>query len=100
MGRGTPEARAVIEEPWGDLLSVERVLELHELGLKAHGGLMSPPKEGCIQGSLGNAWTAEQYVDPDVGRPGLLFAACVLFYLAKNHCFVEGNKRAAWLASM
>ncbi len=29
---------------------------------------------------------------------GLSFAGCLFFYLIKNHCFVDGNKRIAWAA--
>ena len=31
---------------------------------------------------------------------GLCFAGCLLYYLAMNHCFGDGNKRVAWLAAM
>lgn len=27
-------------------------------------------------------------------------ASLTLFYLVKNHCFVDGNKRVAWLAAV
>lgn len=30
----------------------------------------------------------------------MIFAGYLLFYLAKNHCFVDGNKRLAWSATM
>ncbi len=29
---------------------------------------------------------------------GLILAAHLLFYIAKDHCFIDGNKRVAWLA--
>lgn len=28
------------------------------------------------------------------------FAGYLLYYLAKNHCFLDGNKRVAWMSSM
>ncbi|MCE9637064.1 MAG: Fic family protein [Planctomycetes bacterium] len=65
--------------------------------------MASDPHEskGCVEGSLGGAWTAELYATEgdDAIRQGLVFAGYLLFYLAKNHCFGDGNKRTA-LASM
>jgi death-on-curing protein len=31
---------------------------------------------------------------------GLCFAGCLLYYLVKNHCFIDGNKRVGWAACM
>lgn len=31
---------------------------------------------------------------------GLILVAYLLYYLAKDHCFVDGNKRVAWLAAV
>jgi death-on-curing protein len=31
---------------------------------------------------------------------GFVFAGYLLYYLARNHCFVDGNKRAAWMATV
>ncbi len=29
-----------------------------------------------------------------------VFRGCLLYYLMKNHCFVDGNKRVGWAACM
>ena len=89
-----------IRDPWSELVSEEDVLDLHAEAIRLHGGDGSPPHAGCVDRSLGAAWTAEGYSETDNSKPGLCFAACLLFYLVKNHCFIDGNKRAAWAASM
>lgn len=87
--------------PWNELLSLNDVYELYREGIRRYGGDPSDPKPGCIDGSLGAAWSAESYSDPDPGRlPGLVFVGYLLFYLARNHCFTDGNKRVAWSAAM
>lgn len=43
---------------------------------------------------------AELYSGSDDAKQGLCFAGCLLFYLVKNHCFVDGNKRVAWASCM
>lgn len=90
-------------EPWCELVTYDRVVELHVEVLAANGGMASDPHEakGCVGGSLGNAWTAELYAtqDDEDARRGLIFAGYLMYYLAKNHCFGDGNKRTA-LAAM
>jgi death-on-curing protein len=87
--------------PWDDLLSLPDVYELYREGIRRYGGDPSDPKPGCVDGSLGAAWNAESYSDPDPGRlPGLAFAGYLLFYLSRNHCFTDGNKRLAWSTAM
>jgi len=44
---------------------------------------------------------AEQYTLADEdAKPGLCFTGYLLYYLVRDHCFPDGNKRAAWAASM
>jgi death-on-curing protein len=87
-------------QPWAELITVEIVRDLHREGLRRHGGAPSEPIEGCLEGSLGNAWTAQLYREPEGAKHGLCFAAHALCYLAKNHCFSDGNKRVGWLTAM
>jgi death-on-curing protein len=88
--------------PWEPLISAERVTALHIEGMKRYSpGLGGPAREGCVEGSLGAAWSAEQYQEQRRGTvEGLAFAGFLLYYLAKNHCFPDGNKRVAWLAGL
>jgi death-on-curing protein len=88
-------------EPWAHLISVEVISELHAENIKLYGGDSTPtPREGCIEGSLGAAWSAEGYAGSDNAVPGLCFSGYLLYYLILNHCFMDGNKRVAWAACM
>ena len=54
--------------------------------------------EGCVDRSVAGAITAAMYSDGD-DAPDLINAvAHLVFYIAKNHCFTDGNKRAALMA--
>lgn len=86
--------------PWENFLPIQSVIELHSQGIDIHGGIHSAPKDGCVEQSLGNAYNAEQYNQTDDSEGGLCFAGFVLFYLASNHCFTDGNKRIGWAACM
>ncbi len=88
-------------EPWGHLIDLERVQALQGEGVRRYEtGIIDAPRGGCVEGSLGSAWSAEQYQETEEGVcEGLIFAGYVLFYLAKNHCFTDGNKRVAWLSA-
>jgi death-on-curing protein len=90
------------EEPWDELTSVARVLEIHDRALAEHGGLAGPSDRAlCVGRSLGAAFNAELYLEGKKHlKTGLPFASYALFYLARNHCFNDGNKRAAWATAM
>ena len=86
-----------------NLITVEEVRQLHAEGVKRHGGSAIVPKsaDNCVDGRIGNAALAEQYVtDDERMRPGLCFAGFLLFYLVQGHCFTDGNKRVGWSAAM
>ncbi|WP_248358966.1 type II toxin-antitoxin system death-on-curing family toxin [Anaeromyxobacter oryzae] len=76
-----------------------RLEDLHEASLQKHGGDPGTLKVGCVNASLGAAWNAQAYLGEDDSTQKLLFAAHLLYYLARNHCYVDGNKRIAWLAA-
>lgn len=88
------------QEPWTHLITLDDVVRLHGQGIERYGGLLAPPKDGCIEASIGAAFQAEGYVADEDTIAGLVFSGYLLFYLLKNHCFVEGNKRAAWTSTM
>jgi death-on-curing protein len=91
----------VSEQPWDVHISTDIVLQLHAEAIARFGGDSSPqPIEGCVDKSLGAAWNAELYAGPEGAVNGLCFSGCLMFYLIKNHCFVDGNKRVGWAASM
>lgn len=87
---------------WVEFITLERVFELHADGIREWGGLgsLTPNSRPCVEGSIGNAWAGALYQEPEEATRGLSFVAFLLVYLAKNHCFVDGNKRVAWSAAM
>ncbi len=86
------------------LLTRERVIELHAIGIARHSQAslaIGKPSEDCVDGKIGNAWTSEAYRNEDEDTvPGLCFAGYLLYYLVRGHCFPDGNKRVSWAASM
>jgi death-on-curing protein len=71
------------------------LLLLHYESLAEHGGASGLRDEGLLDSALARPVNAAAYGEPDVA--GL--AAAYAFGLAKNHPFVDGNKRAAFLAA-
>ncbi len=72
-----------------------RALELlHDDSLAEHGGAAGLRDEGLLESALARPLHLAAYGDPDVAA----LAACYGVGLAKNHPFVDGNKRAAFLA--
>ena len=64
------------------LITVSEVINLHSQGIARYGGLkaLSNKTDDCVQGRIGNAELAEQYVtDDEKVRPGLCFAGFLLF---------------------
>lgn len=58
------------------------------------------PREGCVEGAIGTAVNSASYhLDSDEPND-LHVAAYLLRSLAKNHCYIDGNKRIAWLACL
>jgi death-on-curing family protein len=88
------------ERPWAAVITVDRVKEFHKEAIKRFHGPLSNPMDGCLEQCLGNAWSAEQYQQSGSLNAGLIFAAHLLFYLANDHCYADGNKRIAWMSAI
>ena len=71
------------------------LLMLHDESLAEHGGASGLRDEGLLDSALARPLNLAAYGDPDVAD----LAAAYGFGLAKNHPFVDGNKRAAFLAA-
>jgi death-on-curing protein len=72
-----------------------RALELlHDESLTIHGGASGLRDEGLLESALARPLHLAAYGSPDVWN----LAAAYGVGLAKNHAFVDGNKRAAFLA--
>jgi Fic/DOC family len=79
-----------------------RCVVLNRESIDRFGGIHSEhPREGCLERSIGAAWTAELYAGEE-GAEGLCFIGALMFLIIKNQCFLDGNKRtglaiALWL---
>jgi death on curing protein len=67
---------------------------LHDDSLAEHGGLPGLRDEGLLESALARPLNLALYEEPDVAA----LAAAYGVGLAKNHPFVDGNKRAAFLS--
>lgn len=67
---------------------------LHDESLAEHGGGAGLRDEGLLRSALARPRNLVAYGSPDVAE----LAAAYGVGLAKNHPFVDGNKRAAFLA--
>ena len=67
---------------------------LHDESLAEHGGASGLRDEGLLESALARPRQIDAYGQPDYAD----LAAAYGVGLAKNHPFVDGNKRAAFLA--
>lgn len=72
----------------------EVLLLLHDESLAEHGGASGLRDQGLLESALARPLNLALYEKPDVAD----LAAAYGVGLAKNHAFVDGNKRAAFLA--
>ena len=71
------------------------LLLLHDESLAEHGGAAGIRDEGLLDSALARPLNLNAYGTPDFAD----LAASYAIGLAKNHAFVDGNKRAAFLAT-
>ena len=75
-------------------LTYEQVIAIHSLQLRRFGGASGLRDEGMLRSALErpvNKWHYEQADLPEL-------AAAYAFGFAKNHAFVDGNKRIAFMS--
>lgn len=75
-------------------LSTELVIAIHDEQLRVFGGPGGLRDEGALESALGRARNRFHYGEGDLAT----LAAAYCFGIARNHPFVDGNKRAAFLA--
>ncbi|MDR9483467.1 MAG: type II toxin-antitoxin system death-on-curing family toxin [Salibaculum sp.] len=68
---------------------------VHDRQLAEHGGAEGVRDAGSIESALSRPVNAANYGTPDAAD----LAAAYAYGLAKNHGFVDGNKRTAWIAA-
>jgi death on curing protein len=77
---------------WVDL---REILSLHADQIAEHGGLHGVRDQGLLESALSRPKNLMAYGDPGPFE----LAAAYAFGIARNHPFVDGNKRSAFLAS-
>lgn len=75
-------------------LNRQVLLLLHDESLAEHGGASGLRNEGLLDSALARPLNLALYEQPDLAS----LAASYGVGLAKNHAFIDGNKRAAFLA--
>ena len=77
-------------------ITYEQAIAIHSRQLRRFGGAPGLRDEGMLRSALErpiNKWQCEQASLPEL-------AAAYAFGLVKNHAFVDGNKRIAFMAMM
>lgn len=75
-------------------LTSDLVQAIHARQLKLFGGPTGLRDEGALESALGRPMNRAVYGEVDLAE----LAAAYAFGIAKNHPFIDGNKRAALLA--
>ena len=76
-------------------ISKRALLLLHDESLAEHGGASGIRDDGLLESALARPENLAASADPDIAA----LAAAYAYGLAKNHPFIDGNKRAAFLAA-
>lgn len=71
------------------------VLAIHDAQIAEHGGGAGLRDAGLLESALARPQNLAAYGDPDIAA----LAAAYAFGIAKNHPFVDGNKRTSAIAS-
>ncbi len=75
-------------------LSVEEVVALHERQLRRFGGPSGIRDPGALESAVGRPRNKWEYEGAEMRE----LAAAYAYGIARNHPFVDGNKRAAFIA--
>lgn len=76
-------------------LQKRAVLEMHARQLAEHGGGQGIRDEGLLDSALQRPIDKANYGEPDIAD----IAAAYAYGIARNHPFIDGNKRTALVAS-
>jgi death on curing protein len=80
--------------PWR-WISAPLIYAIHDQQLAEHGGPGGVRDHGAVESALARPRNLALYEEPDAAA----LAAAYAFGLARNHGFVDGNKRTAWIAA-
>ena len=68
------------------------ILAMHDEQLAEHGGATGLRDDGLLDSALARPLNRAGYGEPDVAELGAIYAIAI----ARNHPFIDGNKRTAW----
>lgn len=77
-------------------ISKELTLAIHSRQLAEHGGQDGTRDEGLLESALARPRQMFAYTDPTPDAAAL--AAALAYGIARNHPFIDGNKRTAYVA--
>jgi death-on-curing protein len=77
-------------------LTYDQVIAMHSRQLRRFGGAPGLRDEGLLRSALERPVNKWHYEQADLGA----LAAAYAFGLAKNHAFVDGNKRIAFMSML
>lgn len=72
------------------------ILAVHDEQLAEHGGLSGVRDSGLLESALARSQHLATYGEPDVAE----LAASYGYGIARNHPFLDGNKRTAFVATL
>ncbi len=75
-------------------LSPQLILAIHDEQLAEHGGSTGLRDAGLLDSALARPLNRASYGEPDIAE----LAAVYALGIAKNHPFIDGNKRTAFVA--
>jgi death-on-curing protein len=73
----------------------EVIEAVHERQIAEHGGGSGTRDENLLESALARPKNLALYGEPDAAA----LAASIAFGLARNHPFIDGNKRSAWVGA-
>lgn len=76
-------------------LELREIVAIHDRQLVLHGGGEGIRDAGLLESALARPINRWSYGEGEASA----LAASYLFGLARNHAFVDGNKRIAWIAA-
>jgi death-on-curing protein len=76
-------------------IDIDDIRAIHNALLARHGGLEGVRDQGLIESALARPRNLAAYGEPDAAD----LAAAYAFGIARNHPFLDGNKRTAWVAA-
>ena len=77
-------------------LRYDVIIAIHQMQIAEHGGKQGVRDEGLLKSALDRPLNAYHYQEP---KPDLAFLAASYAYgIARNHPFIDGNKRTAFVA--